>query len=149
MLNQFLFKVFRLRLASHDHAAVVFVDGSGGEGDIDLLAKILLMEDHGGLADVAVFPNAFAVDELGGLVPEGCATSLPIIEAVAYDAVFGRWKCRSDRALRRACDGGEDRRQLLEAKICLRFQRGMLSCNVVSQCGALYDEKFHDLMLNA
>ena len=46
-------------------------------------------------------------------------------------------------------NGWEDRRQLLEAKTCLRFQCGILSCDVVSQCGALYDKKFHNSMLNA
>ena len=125
------------------------MDWSGGDDEIDLFAKILLMENHGGLADVAVFPNAFAVDKLGGLVPEGCLARFSVVETVANDAVFGWRKCRSDRALRRASNGWEDRRQLLEAKTCLRFQCGILSCDVVSQCGALYDKKFHNSMLNA
>ena len=135
-----MFKIFRLRLATHDHAAVVFVYWSGGDDEIDGFAKILLMENHGSLADVAVFPNAFAVDEFGGLIPEGCPTGFSIIEAVADDAVFGRRKSRADRPLRRACDGWEDRRELSEAKIRLRFQDRILLRNVVSERRALYDK---------
>ena len=134
-----MFKIFRLRLATHDHAAVVFLDWSGGDDEIDVFAKILLMEDHGGLADVAVLPYPFAVDVFGGLVPEGCPAGLPVIEAVADDAVFGWRKCRSDRSLRCTCDGWKDRRELSEAKICLRFQDRILLRNVVSERSALYD----------
>ena len=123
---------------------MVFMDWGGGDNEIDLFAKILLMENHGGLADVAVFPNTFAVDKFSGLVPEGSLARFSVVETITDDAVFGWWKCRSDRTLRCTCDGWEDRRQLLEAKTCLRFQCGILSGDVVSQCGALYDEKFHD-----
>ena len=135
-----MFKAFRLRLATHDHAAVVLVNWSGGDDEIDVFAKILLMEDHGGFANVAIFPNAFAVDEFGGLIPEGCPAGLPIIEAVADDAMFGRRKSRADRSLRRACDGWEYRRELSEAKIRLRFQDRILLRNVVSERRALYDK---------
>ena len=135
-----MFKAFRLRLATHDHAAVVFMDRSGGDDEIDGFAKILLMENHGGFTDVVILPNTFAVDKFGGLIPEGCPTGLSIIEAVADDAVFGRRKSRADRPLRRACDGGEDRRELSEAKIRLRFQNRILLRNVVSECRTLYDK---------
>ena len=135
-----MFKTFRLRLTTHDHAAVVLMDWSGGDDEIDLFAKILLMENHGGLADVAVFPNAFAVDEFGRLIPEGCPAGLSIIEAVADDAMFGRRKSRADRPLRRTCDGWENRRELSEAKIRLRFEDRILLWNVVSECRTLYDK---------
>ncbi len=134
-----MFKIFRLRLATHDHAAVVFVYWSGGDDDIDGFAKILLMENHGGFANVAILPNTFTVDEFGGLIPEGCPAGLSVIEAVADDAMFSRRKSRSDRPLCRACDGWEDRRELSEAKICLRFQDRILLRNVVSERSALYD----------
>ena len=135
-----MFKTFWLCLATHDHAAVVFVDWSRGDDEIDGFAKILLMENHGGFTDVAVFPNTFAVDEFGGLIPEGCPTGLSIIEAVADDAMLGRRKSRSDRPLCRACDGWEDRRELSETKIRLRFQNRILLRNVVSERRALYDK---------
>ena len=76
-------------------------------------------------------------------LPTGAGKSYTVfkfIHAVADDAMLGRRKSRSDRPLCRACDGWEDRRQLLEAKICFRFQCWILSYNVVSQCGALYDK---------
>ena len=135
-----MFKTFRLRLTPHDHAAVVFVDWSRGDNEIDVFTKILLMENHGSLADVAVFPNAFAVDEFGGLIPEGCSARFSVIEAVADDAMFGRRKSRADRALRRTCDGWKDRHELSEAKIRLRFQDRILLRNIVSECRALYDK---------
>ena len=135
-----MFKTFRLCLATHDHAAVVFVDWSRGDDEIDGFSKILLMENHGGFANVAIFPNAFAVDKFGGLIPEGCPTGFSIIEAVADDAMFGGRKSCADRALRCACDGWEDRHELSEAKIRLRFQDRILLRNVVSERRALYDK---------
>ena len=110
-----MFKTFWLRLASHDHAAVVFVDWGRGDDEIDVFAKILLMEDHGGFADVAVLPDAFAVDEFGGLVPERRLAGFAVIETVADDAVFGWRKGRPYRGLCGTRHGWEDRRDGTEA----------------------------------
>lgn len=113
-----------MAVAVGDFAAIGFVDGAGGDGEVGGGVHVVPPEHVGAgdgwIAAAGGFPDFFALHEMVGLFPELDFRQLAVVPAVADDAVLLGRQAGEHGGLDRGGDGGEAWGEL--AQVGLAFE---------------------------